>query len=328
MVRDAADADKELAVMRSLYQRHASREWMSQHIDADFREQIGALYSALATANIPAAGVFAADSGMSTQCASVSAYEWNNDEGSDALSTWDMKVLPSVTIGDDKRPPSVALQEFINDPHLSDMLLRTKRDIINDVPKTFVEFEGKSHVIAKYLEATANRQSMESALCRILCVSCKLLRVGYALGMNYLACSVLLNCVCESDEDVMLEIKACQLYCHLLSCQDVCDWFRESKILRHELKKLEFVLSRHVPSALGTQYLLASGCPIVSWATDWFTTCCAVGAPREVTLFVQSMLYSGESPDIIIKVGVAMMSLLQDEILQLKGIKVWMFVFS
>lgn len=212
--------------------------------------------------------------------------------------------------------------EFLEHALLSDLSARCKRGIYIDTPRTLAEFEPKSKHISSFLKVRSNEDKTLLALCRMLCVACKLNQMGYCQGMNFLAASVLLNCVCETEPvetGNALEIKACQLFCHLLTCQNIIDWFKESQALSEQLKRLDFILMRHVPSSLATQYLDKCGFATQVWAMEWFTTCCIVGASRELGILVQNMLLSGVEPDVIFKVGAAMISLCQDKILQLKS---------
>ena len=318
---DASASESQLREIRTTYRLHTTTQWIRSNIDDEFRDQIGSFYASLVEANLPPPRLFSPGGKSFVDKAKIT--EWNDGQKDDALSVWDVRELPAESVRGDSGPPSNAENDFYEHSLLIDILPRHKRGIYVDVPRTFSEFEQKSDVIAKYLAVASNKERMLRALCRMLCVACKLHRMGYCQGMNYIAASVLLNCVCETDPDETgdaLEIKACQLFCHLLTCQNIIDWFRESQILSKELEKLNFILMRHVPSSLAAQYLDKSGFSTQVWAMEWFTTCCTVGAPRELGLLVQNMLLDGKETDVIFKVGAAMTSLCQDKIVELKGI--------
>lgn len=311
----------ELRDIRETFRLHTTAKWMRGNIDDEFREQAGSLYSSLIAANLPPPQLFFSGvAGHLSNTAKVT--EWKDGQTNDTLSVWDVREMPAASVNGNVASPSGAENDFYEHSLLADILPRHKRGIYVDVPRTFSEFEQKSAVISKYLAISANKERMLCALCRMLCVACKLHRMGYCQGMNYIAGSVLLNCVCETEPEETgdeLEIKACQLFCHLLTCQNIVDWFKESHILSKELQKLNFILMRHIPSSLAAQYLERSGFSTQVWAMEWFTTCCTVGAPRELALLVQNMLLAGKETDVIFKVGVAMISMSQNRILQLNG---------
>ena len=253
--------------------------------------------------------------------------ENGDEEAKVELEEWaETMSVPSVM--PDDGPPPTAAKAFKGHVQLKDLLPRTRRGIMMDVPRTFYEFERKSVVISQYLEKYENKLNMLSALCRLLVVACKLLRMSYCQGMNYIAASVLLNCVCETqpvETGEELEIKACQLFCHLLTCHNVGEWFRDSTVLSNQLKKLDFILYNHAPSSLAIRYLASNSYNSHFWAMEWFTTFCSVGAPRELAQLVQNMILSGKEVDVIIRVGVAMFSLAQAKILQQKGMLLEIF---
>lgn len=143
-------------------------------------------------------------------------------------------------------------------------------------------------------------------------------------GMNFIAGSVIVHCYFEQINNDCIESleekerRACILFCHLLSRQHVIEMFRDSNVLNRELKKLDFILRRYAPTALAVRHLISHDFSVHYWAMEWFVTCCSVGVSRELTLYVMNMLLT-EEIDVLIRLGVAVMSILQSKIIKLTG---------
>ena len=248
-------------------------------------------------------------------------------------------------------PRDAAYIQFESNPVLRSLSSRTKRLIIMDVSKTFDEFCSKSVSISSYLSESQRYDAVLLVLCRILCSVCTIFSIEYKQGMNHAAGAVLLNSLmrprksqtpstgsffglaqvvtaCVTDNSVHdlahyisfeQEIKSCLAVCLMLSSDSLLPLLKGSGQLFAQVKRLEYVLTRYGGTTQVVGHLESNGTSLDSLTQQWLVTCFSVGVPHELTLAVQEMLIRNIQADVFIRIGVAIVALLQDKILMLSG---------
>lgn len=236
--------------------------------------------------------------------------------------------------------------------------LKAKRKIWIDVPRTFNVFLNKSTRYSEMINSEEKRSRFLGILCRTLCTSTILLGGWYCQGMAFVAASYILFADNEylshrTQNDIIIGTYACGLYhnCSLLK-HGLHGLYQWGPVLENYFKEFTHQITigamsgrmlkkkkwwhmckndNELQSRIGSYFIKAQdsllhlndlGYAINYYAVEWFTTSYLLSLQMDICLMIQDILIFGphaSSADILLKVGVAILSSLRDKILALPG---------
>lgn len=180
----------------------------------------------------------------------------------------------------------------------------TKTKISKDIHRTFSLFSRTSSTSILNVAYRVKSAEYIASLETILCLASH--SRGYTQGMNFLAAFFLL----ATGKD---ERKSYILLVYLLKhrCLDILYDSKCSCLLEY-MKTFDKKLRRYNKRVYYT--LKEKGFFNICYALEWFTTCFIVSAPKNIAPYVIDLLFA-DIPDILLRVGLSVMNLLQDYII-------------
>lgn len=190
--------------------------------------------------------------------------------------------------------------------------IQEKYKIEKDVHRTFGLFTGSHAPHQLKLQYRLKKDTYYESLSRVLLAISN--RISYCQGMNFLAALFLLTE--DTDKDAFILLKYL-----LTQCSLSCFYDSKTSCLLEYLKVFEKKLRKHNKKIYNT--FKSAGFAPVCYAVEWFTTCFIVSAPGDLSACVLDLMFAGCS-DVLIRVGLAVISKIEDEILSLRPDDIYM----
>lgn len=180
-----------------------------------------------------------------------------------------------------------------------------KIKISKDIHRTFGLFSKSSN--SNMLSSTYKIKSSEyfTSLEKVLCLASPIR--GYTQGMNFLAAFFLLATANDAKKTYILLVYVLKhRYLDIL-------YDPKCSSLQEYMKTFDKKLRRHNKKVYQT--LKEKGFLNVCFSLEWFTTCFIVSAPKNLAPYILDLVFA-DIPDILLRVGLAIMNHLEDYIIK------------